>query len=93
MWMVTSITFSSSLASIMRTGGGTADRDGLRAALRAADFTSPRGAFRFNNNGYPIQDFHLVQAAQREDGLFETRVRSRVFQDYADPYAKDCPLK
>lgn len=79
--------------ALKRTGGGTADRDGLRAALRAADFTSPRGAFRFNNNGYPIQDFHLVQAAQREDGLFETRVRGRVFQDYADPYAKDCPLK
>lgn len=79
--------------ALKQTGGATADKDKLRAALRRADFASPRGAFRFNTNGYPIQDFYLVQAAQRADGQFETQIRSRVFQDYADSQAKDCAIQ
>ena len=79
--------------ALKQTGGVTADKDKLRAALRRADFASPRGAFRFNTNGYPIQDFYLVQAAQRADGQFETQIRSRVFQDYADSQAKDCAIQ
>ena len=78
-------------SALVKTGGSTADKDKLRAALRAADFTSLRGAFKFNNNGYPIQDFYLVQVAQRADGKFETQIRERVFHDYADNFAKDCP--
>ena len=80
-------------SALKQTGGAVDDKDKLRAALRRADFASPRGAFRFNTNGYPIQDFYLVQAAQRADGLFETQIRSRVFHDYADNFAKECPLQ
>ncbi len=80
-------------SALKRTGGDTQDKEKLRAALRAAEFTSPRGAFRFNNNGYPIQDFYVVQVAKRDDGLFETQIRQRVFKDYADDYAKECPLQ
>lgn len=80
-------------SALTRTGGNTQDKDKLRAALRAADFASPRGAFRFNTNGYPIQDFYLVQVAKRPDGQFETQIRQRVFHDYADDHAKECPLK
>ena len=80
-------------SALKRTGGDTQDKDKLRAALRAADFTSPRGGFKLNNNGYPIQDFYMVQVAKRDDGLFETQVRQRVFKDYADNFAKECPTK
>jgi len=79
-------------SALTKTGGSTADKDKLRAALRAAEFTSLRGAFKFNTNGYPIQDFYLVQVAQRADGQFETQVRERVFHDYADNFAKECPI-
>ena len=64
-----------------------------RTAMWAADFASPRGSFRFNTNGYPIQDFYLVKAAKRSDGLYETEIVQKVFSDYADGFAKDCPLK
>ena len=79
-------------AALRHTGGSTADKDKLRAAMRLADFASPRGGFRFNNNGYPIQDFYLVKAAKRPDGLFETEIVQKVFSNYADAFAKDCPL-
>lgn len=72
---------------------GTADKDKLRAALKKADFTSLRGKFKFNSNGYPIQDFYLVKVAKRPDGKFQTEIAEKVFTDYADPHAKDCALK
>ena len=79
-------------AALRHTGGSVADKDKLRAAMRLADFASPRGAFRFNNNGYPVQDFYLVKAAKRPDGLYETQIVQKVFTDYADSFAKECPL-
>ena len=80
-------------SALKRTGGDLQDKDKLRAALRAADFVSPRGGFKFSNNGYPIQDFYMVQVAKRDDGMFETQIRQRVFKDYADSFAKECPTK
>jgi branched-chain amino acid transport system substrate-binding protein len=78
-------------AALTKTGGSTADKAKLRAAMRLADFASPRGKFRFNSNGYPIQDFYLVKAAKRPDGLYETEIVQKVFADYADSFAAECP--
>lgn len=79
--------------SAVKAAGGTADKDKLRAAIKKADFTSLRGKFKFNTNGYPIQDFYLVKVAKRADGKFQTEIAQKVFTDYADPHAKDCALK
>ena len=80
-------------AAMTKLGGDTSDRDRLAHALRTADIASPRGPFRFNTNGYPIQDFYLVQVAKRADGKFQTEIRERIFKDAADRFAGDCPLK
>lgn len=79
--------------SAVKGAGGTADKDKLRAAIKKADFKSLRGNFKFNSNGYPIQDFYLVKVAKRADGKFQTEIAQKVFSDYADPHAKDCALK
>ncbi len=80
-------------AALAHTAGSTADPEKLRAAMRLADFNSPRGGFKFNTNGYPIQDFYLVKAAKRKDGLYETEIVEKVFTNYADTFAPECPLK
>jgi branched-chain amino acid transport system substrate-binding protein len=79
--------------SAVKAAGGVGDPDKLRAAIKKADFTSLRGKFKFNTNGFPIQDFYLVKVAKRPDGKFQTEIAEKVFTDYADPHAKDCPLK
>jgi len=73
--------------------GGLVDQDALRAALMKADFKSPRGAFKFNTNHYPIQDFYHVKVAKRADGKFETEIVEKVFTNYSDSYVKDCAMK
>jgi branched-chain amino acid transport system substrate-binding protein len=80
-------------SAIKATGGKLSDKEALRAALKKADFTSLRGKFKFGNNHYPIQDFYLVKAAKRADGKYETEIVQRVFADYADKYAPECPMK
>jgi branched-chain amino acid transport system substrate-binding protein len=75
------------------TKGNTADKKALRAALKKAPFVSLRGGFKFNNNHYPIQNFYMVKVAKRADGKFETEILKKVFSDYGDTYAKDCPMK
>jgi branched-chain amino acid transport system substrate-binding protein len=80
-------------SALKATKGDTSNKDALRAALAKADFKSLRGAFRFNTNHYPIQDFYLVKVAKRADGKYETEIAEKVFSNYSDPYAKDCQMK
>jgi branched-chain amino acid transport system substrate-binding protein len=75
------------------TGGKTDDKDALRAALKKADFQSLRGGFKFNNNGYPIQNFYITKVAKRPDGKYQTEIVQTVFKDDVDPHGKECPLK
>jgi branched-chain amino acid transport system substrate-binding protein len=80
-------------SALKQTKGDTSNKDALRAALMKADFTSVRGDFKFNSNHYPIQDFYVVKAAKRPDGKYQTEILEKVFSNYSDPYAKDCPMK
>ena len=70
--------------------GDLSNKEALIAAIKKADFTSLRGNFKFNTNGYPIQDFYLTKVAKRPDGKFQTEIVEKVFNNYADRYAKDC---
>ena len=80
-------------SALKATGGSTADKARVRAEMAKANFTSLRGKFAFNNNHYPIQDFYLVKVARRPDGKYQTEIAEKVFADYGDPHAKDCPMK
>src|ERR1700694_4599574 len=70
--------------------GDLSNKEAVTAALKKADFTSLRGGFKFNTNGYPIQDFYLTKVAKRADGKFQTEIVEKVFENYGDRYAKDC---
>ena len=77
-------------SAIKAVKGDLANKDALAAALKKADFTSLRGGFKFNANGYPIQNFYLTKVAKRLDGKFQTEIVQTVFENYGDRYAKDC---
>ncbi|WP_227270745.1 ABC transporter substrate-binding protein [Roseobacter weihaiensis] len=79
-------------SAIAKTGGDLSDRDAVRAAIKEADFTSLRGDFSFNNNHYPIQDFHMLKVVKRDDGKFHTSFVRTVAEDYADSFSQDCKM-
>lgn len=77
-------------SAVKAVKGDLSNKNAVGAALKKADFTSLRGAFKFNTNGYPIQDFYLTKVAKRADGKFQTEIVQKVFENYGDRYAKDC---
>jgi branched-chain amino acid transport system substrate-binding protein len=77
-------------SAVKAVKGDLANKEAVAAALKKADFTSLRGNFKFNVNGYPIQDFYLTKVAKRADGKFQTEIVQKVFENYGDRYAKDC---
>lgn len=79
-------------SAIRAVGGDLSDEDALRAAFQAADFDSVRGDFAFNTNGFPIQDFYVTQAVQRDDGAIVMQSIDVAFEDFGDAYAADCRL-
>ncbi|WP_051241747.1 ABC transporter substrate-binding protein [Stappia stellulata] len=79
-------------SALEKTGGDMGDKDAMRAALEAADFNSVRGSFSFSNNHYPVQDFHLLEVAKREDGKFWTTAKKTIVTDYADSFHSECKM-
>ncbi len=80
-------------SAIRRVNGNLANKDALREAIRAADFRSVRGGFRFGVNHYPVQDFWLLRVARRPDGKFQTETVRRVFENSVDPWAAECRMR
>ncbi len=80
-------------SAVKATKGNLKDPDALRSALKAANFQSLRGTFKFNSNGYPVQDFYLVRIAKRPDGKFQTEIAEKVFANHVDAYVGECGLK
>lgn len=79
-------------SAVAKTGGDLSDKDAVRAALKEADFTSLRGDFAFNNNHYPVQDFHMLNVVKRDDGQFHTSFVRTIAEDYADSFHQDCKM-
>jgi branched-chain amino acid transport system substrate-binding protein len=77
-------------SAVRAVKGDLTNKEAVAAALKKADFTSLRGHFVFNVNGYPIQDFYLTKVTKRPDGKFQTEIVQKVFENYGDGYAKDC---
>jgi branched-chain amino acid transport system substrate-binding protein len=77
-------------SAVKAVKGDLANKDAVAVALKKADFTSLRGNFKFNVNGYPIQDFYLTKVAKRADGKFQTEIVQKVFENYGDRYAREC---
>lgn len=79
-------------SAIRRVGGNLADKGALRTAIRAADYRSVRGNFRFGANHFPVQDFWLARVGRRQDGKFQTEHVRKVFENAVDPFAAECRM-
>jgi len=75
------------------TNGNVADQTLFFEALRQADIESPRGRFSFGNNNFPIQDLYLTRVEQQAGGQVQVVAVNKVFAQYGDHYAAECPLK
>ena len=81
-------------SAVRAVKGNLADKKGMIAAMRKANFTSTRGKFSYNTNHFPIQNFYLLKTVAGpagQDPVME--IQKTVFTNHKDSYAKECGMK
>jgi branched-chain amino acid transport system substrate-binding protein len=80
-------------AAVRDSKGKIEDVEAVRKAMRAAKFESVRGAFKFNRNQMPIQNYYLRVVAKDSQGRLVNKTIGTVFKDHGDAYVQDCKMK
>jgi branched-chain amino acid transport system substrate-binding protein len=79
-------------SAVAAVGGDLSKKAEMIKAMEKADFASVRGAFRFGNNHFPIQNFYLQDVVKGPDGLGLKTVATIVTDDQ-DNFHDKCPMK
>jgi branched-chain amino acid transport system substrate-binding protein len=81
-------------AAVRDVHGKLEDHEAVRKALKAARFESVRGAFRFNTNQYPIQNYYVrTVGSDGHGGLVNKSFSEPILKDHGDAYVQDCKMK
>jgi branched-chain amino acid transport system substrate-binding protein len=80
-------------AAIRKVKGRIEDKNALRAALRAAEFKSVRGDFKFNKNQFPVQNYYLQLVGKGPDGRIVHKTMGTVLTARGDAYVQDCKMQ
>jgi branched-chain amino acid transport system substrate-binding protein len=81
-------------AAVRDVHGKLDDHEAMRKALKAAKFDSVRGAFRFNTNQYPIQNYYVrTVGSDGHGGLVNKSFSEPILKDHGDAYVQDCKMK
>lgn len=80
-------------SAIAKVKGDVSDKKAFMAALKAADFPSVRGKFKFNHNQLPIEDFYVFDIVKNEKGRYTYKTVAKAMADAQDAYQAECPMK
>lgn len=81
-------------AALRSVKGQTSDRKALTNAIKSANFVSVRGSFKFGNNNFPVQSYHIFQIVKGKADKPEFKlIEADVLKDHADAYAAQCSMK
>jgi len=80
-------------AAVRDVKGNLDNKEAVLKALKTARFDSVRGAFKFNTNQFPIQDYHLRTIVKDGQGRLTNKLVSTVFKDHADAYVSACKMR
>jgi branched-chain amino acid transport system substrate-binding protein len=80
-------------SAIAKVKGNVGDKKAFQAALKAADFQSVRGNFKFNNNHFPIEDFYAFEVVKESNGRYGYKTLAKTLANHQDAYHSQCPMK
>ena len=81
-------------AAVRDVKGKLEDHEAVRKALKAARFESVRGAFRFNTNQYPVQNYYVrTVGSDGKGGFINKSFNEPILKDHGDAYVQSCPMK
>jgi branched-chain amino acid transport system substrate-binding protein len=80
-------------SAVKKVGGKVGDRDALIAAMKAADFKSVRGEFKFAANHFPIQNQYARVITKGADGKYVNNMTQLLLKDHVDAYVGECNMQ
>ena len=80
-------------AAIARVKGNVSDKKAIEAALREGTTKSTRGTLKYNNNHFPINDWHVFEAAKDAKGRVNLKTIATPLKDHKDAYHTQCAMK
>jgi branched-chain amino acid transport system substrate-binding protein len=80
-------------AGVKAVNGKVADVLALMKAMRKVSYPSVRGAYQYNVNGIPIQNFYLREVVKGADGKPMIKTVRAVFTNHKDAYWQQCPAQ
>jgi branched-chain amino acid transport system substrate-binding protein len=80
-------------ATVRDLKGKVENVEAVRKAMKSAKWESVRGAFKFNRNQMPIQNYYLRVVGKDAQGRLVNKTIGTVFKDHGDAYVQDCKMK
>jgi branched-chain amino acid transport system substrate-binding protein len=80
-------------SAVVATKGKLSDKAAVQKALKAANFKSVRGNFKYGNNHFPIQNFYLQDVVKDAKGDFVLKTVATIVKDNQDSFHSKCPMK
>ena len=78
-------------AALKSVNGKTGDIPALMKAMRKVTFPAARGPYKYNVNGFPIQNFYKAEVIKGSDGKPTIVNRGIVTANSRDSYWEKCP--
>nr|WP_034335818.1 ABC transporter substrate-binding protein [Herbaspirillum sp. B39] len=79
-------------SAVKAIGGKVENREALIAAIKAANFKSVRGGFKFAANHFPIQNQYARVVTKGADGKYVNNMTQTLLPDHVDAYVGQCKM-
>jgi len=80
-------------SAVVAVNGDLSKKDEMVKAMAKADFKSVRGAFRYGNNHFPIQNFYLQNVVKDQTDKLVLKTVATIVSDDQDRFHDKCPMK
>jgi branched-chain amino acid transport system substrate-binding protein len=80
-------------SAVVAVKGDLAKKDEMVKAMEKANYASVRGAYKYGNNHFPIQNFYLQDVVKGADGALALKTVATIVTDDQDTFHGKCPMK
>ena len=80
-------------SAVVAVKGDLANKDGMRAEMRKANYASVRGPYKYGNNHFPIQNFYLQDVVKDAEGNLTLKTVATIVKDSQDKHHGKCAMK
>jgi branched-chain amino acid transport system substrate-binding protein len=79
-------------SAVTAVKGDLNNKDGMRNAMRKANYASVRGPYKYGNNHFPIQNFYLQDVVKDAEGNLTLKTVATIVENSQDQFHWQCKM-